>query len=82
MVWLPMCLGFLTCLHKLMHGITHGGCTDTVRESALEVDWKKNPMPHWVFEPMSVLCLFFQSDTLLTELSLPLVGHQFKYCEV
>ena len=37
-VWLPVCLGCLTCLHKLMHGITHGGCADTVRESAPEVD--------------------------------------------
>ena len=32
------CLGFLTCAQTLMHAIAHGGCTDTVRESALEVD--------------------------------------------
>ena len=32
------CLGFLTCTQMLMHAIAHGGCTDTVRASALEVD--------------------------------------------
>ena len=33
MVWLPE---FLTCTQMLMHAIAHGGCTDTVRESALK----------------------------------------------
>ena len=28
---------FLTCAQMLMHAITHGGCTDTVRVSALKV---------------------------------------------
>ena len=46
------CLGFLTCVQMLMHAIAHGGCTDTVRESALKVDsgrrslcrtWDSNP---------------------------------------
>ena len=32
------CLGCLTCTRILMHVIAHGGCTDTVRESALKVD--------------------------------------------
>ena len=32
------CLGFLTCAQMLMHVIAHGGCTDTIRESALHVD--------------------------------------------
>ena len=32
------CWGFLTCAQMLMHAIAHGGCTDTVRESALKVD--------------------------------------------
>ena len=32
------CLGFLTCVQTLTHAIAHGGCTDTVRESALVVD--------------------------------------------
>ena len=27
----------------LMHAIAHGGCEDTVRESALEADWEKIP---------------------------------------
>ena len=37
MVWCR-CLGLLTCAQMSMHAIAHGGCTDTVRESALEVD--------------------------------------------
>ena len=32
------CLGFLTCAQMLKRAIAQGGCTDTVRESALEVD--------------------------------------------
>ena len=32
------CLGFLTCTQLLMRAIAHGGCTDTVRQTALEVD--------------------------------------------
>ena len=32
------CLRLLTCAQMLMHAITHGGCTDTARESALKVD--------------------------------------------
>ena len=34
-------LGFLTCAQKLLQTIAHGGCTDTVRESALKVDTGK-----------------------------------------
>ena len=30
--------GFLTCAQIMMHMSAHGGCTDTVRESALEAD--------------------------------------------
>ena len=29
------------------------GCTDTVRESALKVDWEKNSLPHRGFESTS-----------------------------
>ena len=29
---------FLTCAQMLMHVIAYGGCTDTVRESALKAD--------------------------------------------
>ena len=36
-VWLPV-PGILTCARILMHAIAHGGCTDYVRGSALEVD--------------------------------------------
>ena len=30
--------GFLMCAQVLMHAIAHGGCTDTVGESALRAD--------------------------------------------
>ena len=33
--------GFLTCAHMQMLAIVHGGCTDTVRESALKVDARR-----------------------------------------
>ena len=32
------CWGFLTFAEMLMHAISDGGCTDTVRESALKDD--------------------------------------------
>ena len=32
------CLGFLTCAQMLMQVIAHGGCSDTERESVLDVD--------------------------------------------
>ena len=35
MLWLPV-FGFLTCAQMLMHATAHGGCRDTVGESALE----------------------------------------------
>ena len=51
MAWLPM-FGILnTCARELlMPAIAHGGCTETVRESALEVDFgeekkKKKKIP-------------------------------------
>ena len=50
----------------------HGGCTDTVRKSPLKVDWEKNCLPYTGLEPLSVLCLAFQSDALPTKLSSPL----------
>ena len=31
-------LGLFTCTQMLMHAIAHGGCTDTVRQSALKGD--------------------------------------------
>ena len=35
-------LGFLTCAHMLMHVTAHGGCTNSVRESALKANcWRK-----------------------------------------
>ena len=57
----------------LMHEIAHRGCTDTVRESALNVSlWEKYTLLHWGLAPESVLYLAFQSDTLPTELLLAL----------
>ena len=32
------CSGSLTCADMLLHAIAHGGCSDTVRQSALEAD--------------------------------------------
>ena len=58
--------GFLTCAQMLMHAIAHGGCTDTVKESALKVDsGRKNILPHRGIEPASAAC---RSDALATEL--------------
>ena len=34
-------MGTLTCALMLMHEIAHGGCTHTVRESALKVDTRR-----------------------------------------
>ena len=57
---------YLTCTQMLVHAISHGGCTDTVRESALKVDSRrKNPLPQWKIEPASAAC---RSDALPTEL--------------
>ena len=55
-----------------MHAIAHWGCTDTVRESALKVDWEKNPLPHRGIEPASAAC---RSDALPTELTPPPPTH-------
>ena len=37
MAWLPA-FESLTCAQMLKHATAHGGCTDTVRQSALEAD--------------------------------------------
>ena len=63
------CLGFSMCMQMLMHVIAHGGFTNTVRESALKVDWEKNPFLLQGLERVSVLYLAFQLDALSTELS-------------
>ena len=48
------------------------GCTDTIRESARKVDWKKKPMPCWGIKPVSWAC---QSDALPTELYSHCMSH-------
>ena len=37
---------FFIWVQMLMHATAHRGCENTVRESALKVDCKKNPLPH------------------------------------
>ena len=54
----------------LVHAIAHGGCADTVRESALKaVCESENPLMHRGLEPASVLLLAFLADVIPTELS-------------
>ena len=65
-----------------MRVIAHRGCTDIIRESALEVNWgrkKKKTLLRWGLEPASVLHLAFQSHAQRTELFHPwlsLHGHR------
>ena len=64
------CLGSLTCVQTLRHAVVHGGCMNTVRESAWKLDSSKKHSQHQGIEPVSVLQLPFCPNTLLTELSL------------
>ena len=64
-------VGFLTCAQMMMHAIAHGGCMESVRESALQV-WEKKPLPHWELEPASVFRLACQSAAVPNKLSPPL----------
>ena len=59
------CSGFLVCMQMLMHAIACKGFTNTVRESALKVDWKKNPLSRQGLEHTSVLhlCLYAHTHT-------------------
>ena len=43
--------GSITCTQLSVHAITHGGLRTHVRESALNGDWEKNPLPHRGIEP-------------------------------
>ena len=51
--------------------IAHEGGRDSVRESALQVDWEKNHLPHRGLGSISVLHLAFWLDVLPAELSPP-----------
>ena len=71
----------VTYAQTLMHVITQGNCTDTIRESVLKADTgrekkkkKKKKLPHRGFEPATVLRLAFQPDALPSELSPSLHG--------
>ena len=58
------CLGFVTCAQMLMHAMAHWGCTDTVRESALEVaTGRKIPCRTWDSNPRQY-CAWLFSRTL------------------
>ena len=46
------CLGFSTCAQMLRHVIAHGGCTDTVRQSALKAESARKSLAapgNWTF---------------------------------
>ena len=63
-------LGFLTCAQMLLRAIAHGGCTDTVRESALgDNSGRKIPCRNADSNPRQYCAWPFLSDALLTELS-------------
>ena len=47
-------------------------CTDTVRESALKVDWERNPLPYRGIAPASAAC---RSGALPTQPTSPLAYH-------
>ena len=53
------CMGFLTRAPILIHAVAHRGCMDTVRESALELDWGKNPLLHHALKPYLYGTRFF-----------------------
>ena len=55
----------------LMHATAQGGCTDTVRESALKFPLGKNPLPHRGLEPASVLRLTILSEAVPAALPRP-----------
>ena len=44
--------GFFMHAQMLMHAKAHSGCTNTIREFALKVEKKKNPLLHWQGEPV------------------------------
>ena len=67
MVLLPA-FGMLTCVQLLMHVIAHGGCVNSVRESALKADCGRKIFCHiWNWIHIST----FQSYTPPVELSHP-----------
>ena len=64
----------LTRTQMLMRAVMHRGLyMDIVRECTGSWLRKKNPLPHQWLEPTWMLRLAFLSDTLPTELSLPLM---------
>ena len=69
MVWLQVVGIFNVRVQMLKHVIVHGGCTDTVRESALKVDSGRK-VPYRAGNPNPrQYCLAFQSDALPSDLS-------------
>ena len=68
--------GALTCTRILVRVIALGGggwgVHTHLSQSALKVDWEKNPLPQWRIKPASVAC---QSDTS----PIPLHPHPAKF---
>ena len=62
-VRLPL-FGVLTCTQMLMHAIAHRGCTDTVRESAPEVDSGSKIPSHIFGSNPRQYCAWLFSGTL------------------
>ena len=61
--------GIFTCTQMLMHTVALEGCTDTVKDSALEFDSgrRRKNLPYGGLESVIVLRLAFQSDAPPTE---------------
>ena len=68
------CLGVLMSTQIIIHAISHRACMDAVRESALKVDWEKNPLPHRDSNQHQYCTSAFLSDALPTELFPPQGG--------
>ena len=63
------CLGFLTCTQISMQATAHSGCTNTVKEPALTTDTGRKILnTQGTQTPVTVLCLFFQSNILHAKL--------------
>ena len=54
-----------------MRAIARNGCTNTITESALKVDWRKNPLLHQGIDPKSHLRPALLFDPMLYQLSCP-----------
>ena len=58
-------MGFLMYTQMFMHVIAHRGGTDTAGDSALKVDWEKNPLMHLYVWPVTVTHVSGFSDPVI-----------------